>query len=130
MEQVKTVNSAPDSPSLSISNKPNKPLALKLNKILNSSASEDAKIKAALTSLSNIPDLEESSLRKNLRGTIEKKEIETNKKFLSAFEKVVKVQNALGMKGALECKNLYHTLHSNLNVWKHKWDKWKTSAKI
>ncbi|KAI9268424.1 oligomeric Golgi complex subunit 6 [Helicostylum pulchrum] len=88
--ETKTLSLAPDSPSLSISNKPNKPLASKLGKVLNSSASEDARIKAALTSLSNIPDLDESNLRRNLRGTIEKKEIETNKKFLSAFEKVVK----------------------------------------
>ena len=80
-----------DSPSLSISNKPNKPLAHKLSKVLNSSAAEDAKIKAALTSLSNIPDLDETHLGRNLRGTIEKKEIETNRKFLFAFEKVVKV---------------------------------------
>lgn len=89
--ETKTLSLTPDSPSLSISNKPNKPLASKLGKVLNSSASEDARIKAALTSLSNIPDLDESNLRRNLRGTIEKKEIETNKKFLSAFEKVVKV---------------------------------------
>ncbi|KAI8083491.1 oligomeric Golgi complex subunit 6-like protein [Thamnidium elegans] len=88
--ETKTLSLTPDSPSLSISNKPNKPLASKLGKVLNSSASEDARIKAALTSLSNIPDLDESNLRRNLRGTIEKKEIETNKKFLFAFEKVVK----------------------------------------
>ncbi|GAN04653.1 conserved oligomeric Golgi complex subunit 6-like [Mucor ambiguus] len=79
-----------DSPSLSISNKPNKPLAQKLSKVLNSSASEDARIKAALSSLSNIPGLDETNLGRNLRGTIEKKEIETNRKFLFAFEKVVK----------------------------------------
>ncbi|CAO3620075.1 unnamed protein product [Mucor hiemalis] len=78
-----------ESPTLSISNKPNKLLALKLNKVLNSSASEDARVKAALTSLSNIPDLDEDNLRRNLRGTIEKKEVETNKKFLAAFGKVV-----------------------------------------
>lgn len=90
--ETKSSTSTPDSPSLSISNKPNKPLASKLGKVLNSSASEDARIKAALTSLSSIPDLDESNLRKNLRGTIEKKEIETNKKFLSAFAKVVKVK--------------------------------------
>lgn len=95
MEQSKTQTTSPtsitDSPSLSVSNKPNKPLASKLSKVLNSSASEDARIKAALTSLSNIPDLDETNLRRNLRGTIEKKEIETNRKFLFAFEKVVKV---------------------------------------
>lgn len=80
-----------DSPSLSISNKPNKPLAHKLGRVLNSSASEDARIKAALSALSHIPDLDETHLGRNLRGTIEKKEIETNRKFLLAFGKVVKV---------------------------------------
>ncbi|KAI8350172.1 oligomeric Golgi complex subunit 6 [Blakeslea trispora] len=75
--------------SPSFNSKPNKPLATKLNKVLNSSTSEDAKIKAALTALSNISDLDENNLRRDLQGTIEKKEIETNKKFLGAFEKVV-----------------------------------------
>ena len=83
---------APDSPSLSISNKPNKSLATKLSKVLYSSASEDARIKAALTSLSSIPDLDENNLRRNLRGTIEKKQVETNKSFLAAFGKVVDVK--------------------------------------
>ncbi|KAI7873950.1 oligomeric Golgi complex subunit 6 [Mucor mucedo] len=109
MELAKT----PDSPSLSISNKPNKPLASKLSKVLNSSASEDAKIKAALTSLSNIPDLDESNLRRNLRGTIEKKEIETNKKFLSAFKKVVKQFECLETQmGQMEnvCKDMKQRL--------------------
>lgn len=103
--ETKTLSLTPDSPSLSISNKPNKPLASKLGKVLNSSASEDARIKAALTSLSNIPDLDESNLRRNLRGTIEKKEIETNKKFLSAFEKVVKV-NINRKKNPCVCQKL------------------------
>ncbi|KAG1473576.1 hypothetical protein G6F56_000879 [Rhizopus delemar] len=76
-------------PTLSISNKPNKSLASKLNKILNSSAADDARVKTALSSLSDISGLDEANLRRNLRGTIEKKEIETNKKFLHAFEKVV-----------------------------------------
>lgn len=95
MEQVKSAASPPapgvDSPSLSISNKPNKPLASKLNKVLNTSASEDAKIKVALTSLSSISDLDEVNLSRNLRGTIEKKGIQVNKKFLSAFKNVVQV---------------------------------------
>jgi hypothetical protein len=98
MEQTRTLiptASLDSPPSLSISNKPNKSLALKLSKVLNSSASDDARIKAALTSLSNIPQLDESNLRKDLRGTIERKEIETNKKFLSAFEKVVKVKTGV-----------------------------------
>lgn len=99
MEQLRAPStSTADSPSLSISNKPNKPLASKLSKVLNSSASEDARIKAALTSLSNIPDLDEISLRRNLRGTIEKKEIETNRKFLLAFEKVVQVSGKRGQR--------------------------------
>lgn len=79
-------------PTLSISNKPNKSLASKLNKILNSSAADDARVKTALSSLSDISGLDEANLRRNLRGTIEKKEIETNKKFLHAFEKVVLVK--------------------------------------
>ncbi|KAL9542008.1 hypothetical protein MBANPS3_008824 [Mucor bainieri] len=98
-----------DSPSLSISNKPNKPLAHKLSKVLNSSASEDARIKAALTALSNIPDLDETHLGRNLRGTIEKKEIETNRKFLFAFDKVVKQFECLeSQMGQMEsvCKDM------------------------
>jgi hypothetical protein len=86
------VKTPPLAETFNISNKPNKLLATKLNKVLNSSASEDAKIKAALSSLSDIPDLDEQHLRRNLRGTIEKKQIATNKKFLDAFEKVVKVK--------------------------------------
>ncbi|KAI9359441.1 oligomeric Golgi complex subunit 6 [Pilaira anomala] len=111
--ETKSSTSTPDSPSLSISNKPNKPLASKLGKVLNSSASEDARIKAALTSLSSIPDLDESNLRKNLRGTIEKKEIETNKKFLSAFAKVVKQFECLETQmGQMEnvCKDMKRRL--------------------
>ncbi|KAI9319355.1 oligomeric Golgi complex subunit 6 [Dichotomocladium elegans] len=80
---------------LSITNKPNKLLASKLNKILGASASDDVKIKTALTSLSNIPGLDETELRRNLRGTIEKKEIEANKKFLEAFGRVVEQLDAL-----------------------------------
>jgi hypothetical protein len=80
-----------EAPTLSISNKPNKSLASKLSKILNSSAADDARVKIALTSLSDISGLDEANLRRNLRGTIEKKEVETNKKFLNAFEKVVLV---------------------------------------
>ncbi|KAI8979432.1 oligomeric Golgi complex subunit 6 [Mycotypha africana] len=84
-------STTPESPpSLSISNKPNKLLAAKLSKILYLSASEDTKIKSALTSLSNIPDLDETSLRHNLRGTLETKEVNTNRRFLCAFENVIK----------------------------------------
>ncbi|KAG1561475.1 hypothetical protein G6F47_001606 [Rhizopus delemar] len=78
-----------EAPTLSISNKPNKSLASKLSKILNSSAADDARVKIALTSLSDISGLDEANLRRNLRGTIERKEVETNKKFINAFEKVV-----------------------------------------
>ncbi|KAI9473969.1 MAG: oligomeric Golgi complex subunit 6 [Benjaminiella poitrasii] len=77
-----------ESPSLlSIANKPNKPLATKLSQVLNSSASKDAKIKAALTSLSNIPL---DPTHNNLQDELEKKQIENNRKFLNAFENVVK----------------------------------------
>ncbi|KAI7850539.1 oligomeric Golgi complex subunit 6-like protein [Circinella umbellata] len=79
----------PATSQLSISNKPNKLLATKLNKVLGSSVSDDARIKAALTALSDIPGLDETDLRRNLRGTIEKKEIEANKKFLEGFSRVV-----------------------------------------
>ncbi|KAF7730169.1 Golgi transport complex subunit 6 [Apophysomyces ossiformis] len=74
----------------SISNKPNKSLVAKLNKVLNSSVSEVTRIKTALTALSDIPDLDETELRRNLRGSIEKREIEANLKFLEAYGKVVK----------------------------------------
>jgi hypothetical protein len=74
------------------SNKPNKLVAAKLHKVLNSSISNDTRIKAALTSLSDIPDLDETDLRQNLRGTIEKKEIATNERFMDAFSVVVKVK--------------------------------------
>ena len=81
----------PTTAQLSISNKPNKLLATKLNKVLGSSVSDDARIKAALTALSDIPGLDETDLRRNLRGTIEKKEIEANKNFLEGFSRVVEV---------------------------------------
>ncbi|KAI8337720.1 oligomeric Golgi complex subunit 6-like protein [Chlamydoabsidia padenii] len=86
-----TTLSEPPLPSQQfVSNKPNKLVAAKLHKVLNSSISNDTRIKAALTSLSDIPDLDETDLRRNLRGTIEKKEIATNKKFMDAFSVVVK----------------------------------------
>ncbi|ORE01924.1 oligomeric complex COG6 [Rhizopus microsporus var. microsporus] len=89
MESPQRTPTAEDGPTLSISNKPNKSIASKLNKILNSSTVDDTRTKLALTSLSDIPGLDEASLRRNLRGTIEKKEVETNKKFLETFGKVV-----------------------------------------
>ncbi|CEI96861.1 hypothetical protein RMCBS344292_11010 [Rhizopus microsporus] len=89
MESPQRTPTTEDGPTLSISNKPNKSIASKLNKILNSSTIDDTRTKLALTSLSDIPGLDEASLRRNLRGTIEKKEVETNKKFLEAFGKVV-----------------------------------------
>ncbi|KAI9484688.1 oligomeric Golgi complex subunit 6-like protein [Zychaea mexicana] len=82
-------NTLTEPAQLSTSNKPNKLLATKLNKVLGSSVSDDARIKAALSALSDIPDLDETDLRRNLRGTIEKKEIEANKKFLEGFSRVV-----------------------------------------
>ncbi|KAI7907855.1 oligomeric Golgi complex subunit 6-like protein [Cokeromyces recurvatus] len=83
--------SSPESPSLlSISNKPNKSLSIKLSQVLSSSSSKDAEIKAALISLSNI-SLDEANLRTDLRGELEKEQIRNNKKFLNAFENVVKV---------------------------------------
>lgn len=91
MESPQRTPTTEDGPTLSISNKPNKSIASKLNKILNSSTIDDTRTKLALTSLSDIPGLDEASLRRNLRGTIEKKEVETNKKFLEAFGKVVMV---------------------------------------
>lgn len=78
-------------PSLTLSNKPNKLLSAKLNKVLGSSSADDGRIKAALTALSDIRDLDEADLRRNLRGTIEKKEIEANKQFVQALGNVVQV---------------------------------------
>ncbi|KAI9244465.1 oligomeric Golgi complex subunit 6-like protein [Phascolomyces articulosus] len=89
LEQSSNGLPEPTTAQLSISNKPNKLLATKLNKVLGSSVSDDARIKAALTALSDIPGLDETDLRRNLRGTIEKKEIAANKKFLEGFSRVV-----------------------------------------
>lgn len=77
--------------SLSITSKPNKLLAAKLNKILSSAGNDDLRVKAALTALSDIHGLDDLELKRNLRGTIEKKEIEANKKFLEGFSKVIEV---------------------------------------
>ncbi|KAI8092737.1 oligomeric Golgi complex subunit 6 [Halteromyces radiatus] len=78
------------SPTPFVSNKPNKLVAAKLHKVLNASIADDTRIKSALSALSDIPDLDETELRRNLRGTIEKKEIATNQKFMDAFSVVVK----------------------------------------
>ncbi|KAI8150320.1 oligomeric Golgi complex subunit 6 [Fennellomyces sp. T-0311] len=94
-ELEQSTTTLPEATQLSISNKPNKLLATKLNKVLGSSVSDDARIKAALTALSDIPGLDETDLRRNLRGTIEKKEIEANKKFLDGFSRVVDQLEAL-----------------------------------
>lgn len=91
MEEPGTPSSLEGTPAVSITNKPNKSLALKLNKILGASASEDAQVKAALTSLAEISDLDQVDLRRNLRGSIEKKEIEANKRFLEGFSHVIEV---------------------------------------
>ncbi|KAI9020905.1 oligomeric Golgi complex subunit 6-like protein [Phycomyces nitens] len=80
---------SPPFPTLSFANKPNKPLASKLTKVLNGSVADDARIKTALTALSDIPNVDQADLRSNLRGTIEKKEIEINRQFLDAFSSVV-----------------------------------------
>ncbi|KAL0095544.1 oligomeric Golgi complex subunit 6 [Phycomyces blakesleeanus] len=80
---------SPPFPTLSFANKPNKPLASKLTKVLNGSVADDARIKTALMALSDIPNVDQADLRSNLRGTIEKREIETNRQFLDAFSSVV-----------------------------------------
>ncbi|ORX43080.1 oligomeric complex COG6 [Hesseltinella vesiculosa] len=78
-----------------VSNKPNKVVAAKLQKVLHASMADDTRIKDALTALSDIPDLNQADLRRNLRGTIEKKEIQVNQKFLDAFSLVVNQLNSL-----------------------------------
>ncbi|KAJ8658658.1 hypothetical protein O0I10_005698 [Lichtheimia ornata] len=88
MTDLETTLAVDGQQQLSISNKPNKLLASKLNKVLGSSASDD-KVKTALTSLSAIADLDETDLRRNLRGTIEKKEIQVNKKFIEGLGRLV-----------------------------------------
>lgn len=90
MTDLETTLAVDGQQQLSISNKPNKLLASKLNKVLGSSASDD-KVKTALTSLSAIADLDETDLRRNLRGTIEKKEIQVNKKFIEGLGRLVEV---------------------------------------
>ncbi|KAI8073094.1 oligomeric Golgi complex subunit 6-like protein [Gongronella butleri] len=89
-----TPSSEPHLPHLGV-NKPNKVVAAKLQKIVHASMADDSRVKAALTALSDVPDLNEAELRRNLRGTIEKKEIEINQKFLDAFSLIVKQLDSL-----------------------------------
>ncbi|KAI8376403.1 oligomeric Golgi complex subunit 6 [Radiomyces spectabilis] len=96
MEQDEAkLSSIPEPLPVFISNKPNKPLAAKLNKVLGSSVSDDARTKAAVTALSAISGLDKVDLQRNLRGTIERKEIIANRKFLDALEMVVKQAGVL-----------------------------------
>ncbi|CAO3609204.1 unnamed protein product [Cunninghamella echinulata] len=85
-----TKGSATDHLPQFTTSKPNKLVAAKLQKVLNTSINDDTRVKDALASLSDIPGLDETELRRNLRGTIEKKEIQTNQKFLDAFSVVIK----------------------------------------
>ncbi|ORZ02308.1 oligomeric Golgi complex subunit 6 [Syncephalastrum racemosum] len=89
LDTARSSLSSAEPPALTLSNKPNKLLSAKLNKVLGSSSADDGRIKAALTALSDIRDLDEADLRRNLRGTIEKKEIEANKQFIQALSNVV-----------------------------------------
>ena len=100
MTDLETTLAADGQQQLSISNKPNKLLASKLNKVLGSSASDD-KVKTALTSLSAIADLDETDLRRNLRGTIEKKEIQVNKKFIEGLGRLVEVNKRCSKEGMI-----------------------------
>lgn len=111
MTDLETTLAVDGQQQLSISNKPNKLLASKLNKVLGSSASDD-KVKTALTSLSAIADLDEADLRRNLRGTIEKKEIQVNKKFIEGLGRLVEVKKhaTLGKDSSNACQEAIRSI--------------------
>lgn len=111
MTDLETTLAVDGQQQLSISNKPNKLLASKLNKVLGSSASDD-KVKTALTSLSAIADLDEADLRRNLRGTIEKKEIQVNKKFIQGLGRLVEVKKyaTLGEDSSNACQEAIRSI--------------------
>jgi len=68
----------------------NNQLALKVSKLLTNPV-EDVKTKAALEALSEVYQDNTETARRNLRGNIEKRSIDMNKKLLQVFEKVTEV---------------------------------------
>ncbi|KAI7868480.1 oligomeric Golgi complex subunit 6 [Spinellus fusiger] len=90
---------------LSFNNKPNKLLSAKLNKVLNTSVADDTRIKSALSALSDIQHVDQADIRHNLRGTIERKDIEANRLFLDALKRVMEPLERL----EIETQAMTHT---------------------
>jgi hypothetical protein len=67
------------------------PLSIRLSHIYNTVLHNSDKTKNALTTLSQIPNLQHQDLDKNLRGVLERNALEANQRFLLAFSKLDEV---------------------------------------
>ncbi|RUS17455.1 oligomeric Golgi complex subunit 6 [Endogone sp. FLAS-F59071] len=76
-----------EEPELNLTPSTNNPLSVKLNKILSSSL-DDQRTKHALEALSDFYHTNTPDARRNLRGDIERRAMENNRRFLEAFGKV------------------------------------------
>ncbi|KAG2171296.1 hypothetical protein INT43_002918 [Umbelopsis isabellina] len=79
--------STPVNPS-SLARQTKNPLSIRLNNIYNTVLHNNEKTKNALTTLSQIPNINNSDLNKNLRGYLERNALDANQRFLTAFSKL------------------------------------------
>lgn len=82
-----------EEPVLNLIPSTNNPLSVKLNKILSSSL-DDQRTKHALEALSDFYHANTPDARRNLRGDIERRAMENNRRFLEAFGKVNEVSSS------------------------------------
>jgi hypothetical protein len=82
--------STPVNPS-SLARQTKNPLSIRLNNIYNTVLHNNEKTKNALTTLSQIPDIDNKDLNKNLRGYLERNALDANQRFLTAFSKLDEV---------------------------------------
>ncbi|KAI8584028.1 hypothetical protein K450DRAFT_221168 [Umbelopsis ramanniana AG] len=80
-------STAPVTPT-SLARQIKNPLSIRLSHIYNTVLHNSDKTKNALTTLSQIPNLQHQDLDKNLRGVLERNALEANQRFLLAFSKL------------------------------------------
>ena len=83
-------STAPVTPT-SLARQIKNPLSIRLSHIYNTVLHNSDKTKNALTTLSEIPNLQHQDLDKNLRGVLERNALEANQRFLLAFSKLDEV---------------------------------------
>jgi hypothetical protein len=81
---------APVNPT-SLARQTKNPLSIRLSNIFSTVLHNNDKTKNALTTLSQIPNIQGQELDKNLRGLLERNALEANQRFLVAFSKLDEV---------------------------------------